>query len=1754
MSYNKVQVLKDNISAIRTAFALTGSNRTATEEELAILQKYSGFGGLKCILSTEPVERWSTADKPLYPLVQELKEVLRMNAATDMQANEYYQSLKNSVMTAFYTPEPLVKTIGQQIEKSTGGKIKTVLDPSCGNGVFLGFSPKGEKTAYEKDLLTGLILSAQRPETDVRIEGFENLPEEDNNRFDVVVSNIPFGTIKVFDRAYQKGEDPVKASSTNAIHNYFFVKGLDAAREGGLVAFITTRGIADSASNREIRKYLMENSHLVSCIRLTDDLFMDTGGIEVGSDLIILQKETGKGYLTYDESLFIGSMEDNTLTKNSYINNPVDRHYLGTPYRSTNQFGERTVKFKADADTYSHSIQELLERDFTMNFRLDLYERNMEKETAPSTETVAEAVNGEPLVSLNDLFGLPAQNEHREIKEKNIIRRKIKTDTSVIERDWLRGHYRQGTYVMYNGEVGTMDISQKGITHFVPDTALSPAETDMMEKYINVRDSYYKLFDWEKDNLQENKELRDKLNKAYDGFVSAYGPLNGPAKNIIGKDNLSADIVSLERPVNGALAKADIFSEPVAFSKETSEKLSCNEALASSLNLYGEVDIPYMEECTGKDDMQIKEELKGKIYYNPLEEKWENSEKILSGNIIQKLDDFESCMKRHPEAAADIADSIAAMKEAVPDKIAFNELDFNLGERWIPTDLYSSFATELFGTATSVNYTSVSDAFIVKMDTYSSAAQSLYGINYKMNAEDVLVNAMHGTFPKITKSIIIGGERKTVVDTEATQLATSKIQDIQEKFTEWLNERPEDIKTELTDLYNKRFNCFVRPQYDGSHQSFPGLSFDQFDYTDLYQSQKDCIWMLKQNGGGIVDHEVGGGKTMIMCVASYEMKRTGLCHKPMIIALKANVEDIAKTYRKAYPNAKLLYPGKEDFSEKNRMFFFQQIKNNNWDCIILTHEQFGKIPQSPEIQKEILQEEIDDIEEALEVMVNAGSRKRDTRIEKGLEKRKENLSVKVKNLIMDINEKKDDSVDFRSMGIDHIFVDESHQFKNLMFTTRHQRVAGLGNPDGSQRAMNLFFAIRDIQKKTGKDLGATFVSGTTVSNSLTELYTLFKYLRPHALDQQGITCFDAWAAIYTRKSTEFEFSVTNNIIQKERFRNFVKVPELAMFYNEITDYRTAEMIGLDRPEKNEIFRNIPPTEAQKEFIDKLMKFAESGDATLLGRAPLSDTEEKAKMLIATDYARKMALDMRMIDPAKYAGETGNKASVCAHTIHEYYRKYDAQKGTQFVFSDLSTYKPGEWNIYSEIKEQLVRDYNIPAEEIRFIQEAKTQKQKDKFIESMNNGKIRIMFGSTSMLGTGVNAQERAVAVHHLDTPWRPSDLEQRNGRAIRKGNRVAKEFCNNKVDIITYATERSLDAYKFNLLQNKQVFISQLKSKQLGVRSLDEGALDEKSGMNFAEYVAILSGNTDLLTKAKLDKKIVQLQKERVLFYRDKNNAEHTLEKLIGKKEATIKAVADMKDDFQTYNASAASKDFVAADGTTIYGKEIGKYLNAWRSRKGNENASIHVGTYRNHAIFMKTISDVNHFGIVGTSGREYQSPIALPLSYDQCPEWLENLGSSLSDRAEKLEAGIPVFEHDIAELKSKLDNRVWAKEQQLTELKKEAAVLNEKINDELNKNKGNNFHIEANRRILDVQGEKITLTVLSDGSRHDLSGQFKQLLDKEGMSVSELTQENFETLVKGGTLTVNKSSLTLAKDVSGYTVKANNASNPGSIPELTKD
>lgn len=613
------------------------------------------------------------------------------------------------------------------------------------------------------------------------------------------------------------------------------------------------------------------------------------------------------------------------------------------------------------------------------------------------------------------------------------------------------------------------------------------------------------------------------------------------------------------------------------------------------------------------------------------------------------------------------------------------------------------------------------------------------------------------TSPDITKTVLkwVDGERREVKvrDGEAIQLANSKIDEIRGAFPEWLREQSSDFKDRLTDLYNRTFNCYVRPKYDGTHQEFPDLDLKGLGIDNLYDSQKDAIWMDKLLGGGIIDHEVGGGKTLIMCCGAYEKKRLGLANKPMIIGLKANIHEIARTFCTAYPMAKVLYPGKEDFTPRKRERIFREIRNNDWDAVILSHEQFGMIPQSPEIQQEILQAELDCVEENLEVL-KAQGRDVSRAMMKGCQKRKANLEAKLQKVAHALETRKDDAVDFRLMGIDHLYVDESHKFKNLTFTTRHDRVAGLGNPEGSQRALNMLFALRTIQQRTGRDLGATFLSGTTISNSLTELYLLFKYLRPKELERQNIRTFDAWAAIFAKKTIDYEFSVTNEVVQKERFRYFIKVPELAMFYSEITDYRSAEDIGIDRPQKNEILHNIPPTPQQTEFIERLVQFAKSGDATLLGRLPLSEREEKAKMLIATDYARKMSLDMRMIDPELYSDHVDNKASHCARMIAGYYRRFEAYKGTQFVFSDLGTYKPGAgWNVYSEIRRKLAEDYGIPQSEVRFIQEATSEKARKEMIAGMNAGKIRVLFGSTEMLGTGVNAQKRCVAIHHLDCPW-----------------------------------------------------------------------------------------------------------------------------------------------------------------------------------------------------------------------------------------------------------------------------------------------------------------------------------------------------------------------------------------------------------------
>ena len=956
------------------------------------------------------------------------------------------------------------------------------------------------------------------------------------------------------------------------------------------------------------------------------------------------------------------------------------------------------------------------------------------------------------------------------------------------------------------------------------------------------------------------------------------------------------------------------------------------------------------------------------------------------------------------------------------------------------------------------------DAFGIENHGYSPLISQKYVVKGDFevyDGMDLLHHAMLNTLPNINKDGGKDEHGKTIriPDFEARQKADTLISEIRQAFVEWLHAQPDDFKERLTDLYNRKFNCYVRPRYDGSHQQFPGLDLRGLGIEDLYPSQKDAIWMIKQNGGGICDHEVGTGKTLIMCVAAYEMHRLGLARKPMIIGIKANIHEIARTFRTAYPNARLLYPGKEDFTPENRLRIFSDIKNNNWDCIILTHEQFGKIPQSAEVQQQILRQEMDDIDENLASYEKQGGHV-DGWILRGLEKRKENLDAKLHELQETIDAQKDDTVDFQQMGIDHLFVDESHNFKNLMFNTRHSRVSGLGNTDGSKKATNLLYAIRTIQQRTGRDLGATFLSGTTIANSLTELYLLFKYLRPKELERQDIPCFDAWAAVFAQKTSEFEFSVTNEVISKERFRYFIKVPELAMFYNEITDYRTAADVGIDRPELDEELCQIPMTDDQQAFLDKLVLFAKTGDPEHIGRADLSDGEVKALMLLVTMYSNKLSLDMRLISPA-YADSPGNKASRSAANIAEYYRRYEDQKGTQMVFCDLSTYKPGIWNVYSEIKRKLVEDHGIPAQEIRFVQEAASDKVRQAMFDAMNEGKIRVLFGSTQKLGTGVNAQQRIVAMHHLDIPWRPMDLEQRNGRGARKGNIVAKEYAGNKVKAYVYAVLRTLDAYKLNLLHNKQQFIDQLKRNRLGARRLDEGAISEDSGMNFAEWMAVVSGNTDLLQKAKLEGRIAALESEQTIFMRTRHEAQSQLQRYtaeIGRRDAMLERLKRDWDyinevappDAKGKRANPLRIDGVESADIVAHGKrlvEIDRTVNT-----GDDYQKI--GTLFDFRILVRTermqkdglALTVNKFMVEGLDGIKYTfnnghlaaEPKTAATNFIRALDTIPSLMATYEKEKKQFTRDIPTFEQQIA--------AVWPKEEELKRLKTEAESLTRKI------------------------------------------------------------------------------------------------------------
>ena len=1630
---SKLQRLRDNIAAIECA--LKGENNSE------VLAKYSGFGGMGFILNPLDKSAWTKSDMQYYEDTERLRKLLVDNSKDEQEFSRWWQSLKQSTLTAFYTPEEVVTTIMEAIyglETPNGSDVrltpKLMLDPAAGMGVFAKTATdvaadwnwyKLASTCYEKDLLTATLLKASKGEKmAVYADGFETFPKDYLGTYDLVATNVPFGDISVFDAAYTKSDNPVRRDASKMIHRYYVLKGLDCLRDGGILAYIITSNYINRDTDQ--LQEALKQARLIGAYRLPNNLFKESG-TEVGTDLLVLQKDVNKQELSDAECMLLTAMEEEGCPTNLFFS-CYPEHVISTSWTvGTDAYGKRAFEYyhRGGVEGVSQQLGKVLSEDMRSKCDVSLFEKNA---SAKADKPKAE-------------------------KEKK------------------------------------------------------PRYTKKEKVLMAIHECYTQLYEYERKQQKENADLRRDLNKLYDDFVTEWGYLNH-INNRMDVQRIAKELLSLEQPrADRTVEKADIMLKPVAFSTEELDRpMTAHEALSASLNEFGYLNIPRMEQLTGMDEFGLVDELKGEVYYNPLTWKFEIKAKVISGNVIEKIEQLKAAKTKIVKAKSPlmqymgyIDETIAALKAAIPTPIPFEDLDFNLGERWVDPQVYSDFASDFFsmpedpecswrGGRAEVTVKLMIDQYLAASTSSNERIRTQFSVQAetgnKLDGIDLLQHALNDTTPKLMRYkrnergayvMTASDELAKEEDPEAIQAAKTKIDEIRQGYSDWLQRQPKEFRDRLAEKYNRLFNCTVKPVYDGSHLKLDDVDWagvkEKFGFDKPYKSQLDAIWMIICLGGGVCDHEVGSGKTLIMCAAAHIMKKLGLVHKPMIIGMKANVSAIADLYKTMYPEDKVLFATESDYSASSRVDFFNRMKNNDWNVIIMSHDQFGKIPQSDSIQQEQIQKALQECEDALNAVSSAEGWEISNKMRRGLEKRKSNLTAKLLNLQNTIRSRKDKVTDFEQMGIDFLLCDEYQVFKNDAIVTRHDRVAGLGCTEGSQRAFNFRMAIYTIQRRRDRDLGAVFFSGTVVTNSLTELYVLFRYLRPRALRRQGITCFDAWAAIFTKKSSEYEFSVTNTIVLKERFRYFIKVPELAMFYNEITDFKTAEDVGIERPRKHPMLLNIKPTPDQEVYIRTLMKFAQTGDFRLIGIESPTDAQQKAKMLYATDLARKMSLDMRLIDP-KYGDHPNSKASRCAEIVKRYYDAFDNMKGTQLIFSDLSTWQgKGQWSVYGAIKDKLVDEYGIPASEIRFIQEAKSDKAKQEIIRLVNEGKVRVLFGSTTMLGTGVNAQKKVVAVHHLDTPWRPADLEQRDGRAVRKGNEVASEYAGNQVDVIIYAVERSLDSYKFNLLHLKQVFINQLKRGQLNVRTLDEGAMDEKTGTSFADYVSILSGNTDIKDRFVLQKRIAALEGERKNFFRDRHAQEEKRDRLAHDNERIRKNIAEAEKDWQRYLEARTVVDGAVVNDLVIdnFATSEPHGSDAWVKDMARELMRIDndtvltpgeyrtIGTVCGFPVVMRTelmgYSDAegtqlyrNHFMVQGSKILHTKDNGRLPRrSLTDTAGYFLSCLEAIPQRIAAWKGAVEVAEADIRQLRE-IMKADWGKDGMLADMKQQLMKLDEKI------------------------------------------------------------------------------------------------------------
>ena len=1486
--------------------------------------------------------------------VKELREAL---------TPQEYEAARASTLNAHYTSPTVIRAIYEAVG-NMGFQTGNILEPAMGVGNFFGMMPENMRDSrlygVELDSITGRIAKQLYPKADITVAGFETTDRRDF--FDLAIGNVPFGNYKVDDRAYNK--------LGFSIHDYFFAKTLDQVRPGGVIAFVTSRYTMDKQSP-EVRKYIAQRAELLGAIRLPNNAFKANAGTDVVSDIIFLQKRDRPLDIEPDW-VHLGKNADGYGINSYFIDHP--EMVLGIQTSESTQYGRQ---------------------DFTV----------APMEGADLASQLHEAVQ--------HIHGSYQEAELPDLGEGEVIDTSIPADPSV----------KNYSYTVVDGEVYYRENSR------MVRPQLSLAAKERVKGMVQLRDCVHQLIDaqLEEHSNEEIRQRQAELNALYDAFSEKHGLINDRANRLAFSDDSSYYLLcSLEvLDDEGRLKrKADMFTRRTIRQQVSVDHVDTSaEALAVSIGERARVDLPFMESLTGKTREQIVSDLIGMIFRLPVspndDPQYVTADEYLSGNVREKLREA----KRAAEKDSAFLSNVRALEAAQPKDLEASEIDVRLGATWIDKEYIQAFMYELLGTpyyqrrAIEVHYSphtaewNISGKSVVS--TTNVAAYTTYGTG-RVNAYKILEDTLNLRDVRIYDTIEdADGKEKRVLNQQATTIAQQKQQAIKDAFRDWIWKDPHRRQALVTE-YNERFNA-VRPrEYDGSHITFSGMNPE----ITLREHQRNAVAHVLYGGNTLLAHQVGAGKTFEMVAAAMESKRLGLCQKSMFVVPNHLTEQWASEFLRLYPSAKILVTTKKDFEKSRRKKFCARIATGDYDAVIIGHSQFEKIPISHERQERLLQEQIWEIMEGIEELKRSSGERFSI---KQLERSKKQLETRLQKLKAE--DRKDDVVTFEQLGVDRLYVDEAHAYKNLFLFTKMRNVAGLSTSE-AQKSSDMFLKCRYLDELTG-GRGVIFATGTPVSNSMTELYTMQRYLQYETLKRNSMTHFDCWASTFGETTTAIELAPEGTGYRaRTRFAKFFNLPELMTVFKEVADIKTADQLHLPTPEAHYETVVVQPTEQQEEMVAALSERA--ADVHSGSVDPSVDN-----MLNITSDGRKLGLDQRLINPL-LPDDPESKVNACVRNVHRIWQDGQADRLTQLIFCDISTPKAGSaatplerlgeqegekgnsFSVYDDIRSKLI-NMGVPPEEIAFIHDADTEVKKKELFAKVRSGQVRVLIGSTAKMGAGTNVQDRLVASHDLDCPWRPGDLEQRAGRIVRQGN------MNKDVTIYRYVTEGTFDAYLWQTVENKQRFISQIMTSKSPVRSCDD--VDE-TALSYAEIKALCAGDPRIKEKMDLDVDVARLK----LMKADHQSRQYRLEDQLLRYfpqeiEQHTAMIAGFTKDIETAAAHPVpEKDFVGMEirGKQIMDKERAGAMIIAACKEAVSGKPMPLGNYRGFAmtleyepfaqhVMLTLKGEMSHRVELGTDPRGNLTRIenalaGIPQRMERAKAQLENLQQQRD--AAKTEAG----------------------------------------------------------------------------------------------------------------------------------------------------